>query len=62
MMSNPYARFEAEEITPAGDRCVVMLIYRKPKDGKPWHVLGVDVSKIGGGKVADNSSYVRDGR
>lgn len=41
--NNPDAHFEAEDIFAAGDRCVVRWIYRKTKEGKPWHLRGVDV-------------------
>lgn len=57
--SNPDAVFEAEETIAAGDRCVVRWIYRKTKDGKPWHLRGVDVFKVKGGKVAEKLSYVK---
>ncbi len=57
--NNPDARFEAEEIIAAGDRCVVRWIYRKTKDGKPWHLRGVDVFRVRDGKVAEKFSYVK---
>lgn len=56
---NPDARFENEEIFVVGDRCVVRWIYRKSKDGKPWHLRGVDVFKVVNGKVAEKLSYVK---
>jgi ketosteroid isomerase-like protein len=56
---NPDARFETEEIFAVGDRCVVRWIYRKSKDGKPWHLRGVDIFKIVNGKVAQKLSYVK---
>lgn len=57
--SNPDARFEAEEMIVAGNRCVVRWIYRKTKDGKPWHLRGVDVFKVENGKVAEKLAYVK---
>lgn len=57
--ANPDAVFEAEETFATGDRCVVRWIYRKTKEGKPWHLRGVDVFKVRGGKVAEKLSYVK---
>ncbi|MFZ7107094.1 MAG: nuclear transport factor 2 family protein [Bacteroidota bacterium] len=57
--ANPGAFFEAEEMIVAGDRCVVRWIYRKTKDGKPWHLRGVDVFKVENGKVAEKLAYVK---
>lgn len=57
--ANPDAFFEAEEIFASGDRCVVRWIYRKTKEGKPWHLRGVDIFKIRNGKVAEKLSYVK---
>lgn len=57
--SNPDAFFEAEDFIVAGDRCVVRWIYRKTKEGKPWHLRGVDVFRVRDGKVAEKFSYVK---
>ena len=57
--NNPDARFETEDMFVSGDRCVVRWIYRKTKDGKPWHLRGVDVFKVRDGKVAEKLSYVK---
>jgi ketosteroid isomerase-like protein len=57
--NSPDAHFEAEDIFAAGNRCTVRWIYRKTKDGKPWHLRGVDVFKIRDGKVAEKFSYVK---
>ena len=57
--ANPDAWFEAEDIFAAGDRCVVRWIYHKTKDGKPWHLRGVDVFKVKDGKVAEKLAYVK---
>ena len=56
---NPDAIFEAEETIVAEDRCVVRWVYRKARDGKPWHLRGVDVFKVKDGKVAEKLSYVK---
>ncbi|WP_028522460.1 nuclear transport factor 2 family protein [Runella limosa] len=57
--NNPDAVFEAEDIFASSDRCVVRWIYRKTKDGKPWHLRGVDVFKVRDGKVAEKLAYVK---
>ena len=58
-VANPDARFEAEETIVAGDRCTVRWIYRKTRDGKPWHLRGIDVLTVRDGKVAAKLSYVK---
>jgi len=55
----PDARFETEEIFACGDRCVVRWIYRKTKDGQPWHLRGVDLFRVRDGKVAEKLAYVK---
>jgi ketosteroid isomerase-like protein len=57
--NNPDAVFESEDVFASGDRCVVRWIYRKTKDGKPWHLRGVDVFKVRNGKVAEKLAYVK---
>lgn len=57
--ANPDAFFEAEEIFAAADRCVVRWVYRKEKEGKPWHLRGVDIFKVRDGKVAEKLAYVK---
>lgn len=57
--SNPDAYFEVEDIFAAGDRCTVRWIYRKTKEGKPWHLRGVDVFRVRAGQVAEKFSYVK---
>ena len=56
---NPDALFETEEIFATGDRCVVRWTYRKTKDGKPWHLRGVDIFKVKDGKVSEKLAYVK---
>lgn len=59
LVANADARFEAEDVVVAGDRCTVQWIYRKMRDGKPWHLRGIDVFTVRGGKVAAKLSYVK---
>ena len=56
---NPGARFEAEEIIVSGDRAVVRWVYRKIRNGQPWHLRGVDVFMVRDGKVAAKLAYVK---
>ncbi len=56
---NPGARFEAEEMIVSGDRAVVRWVYRKMRDGRPWHLRGVDVFTVREGKVAAKLAYVK---
>jgi ketosteroid isomerase-like protein len=56
---NPDAKFEAEELIVAGDRCTVRWTYRKMRDGKPWHLRGVDVLTVRDGKILAKLSYVK---
>ena len=56
---SPQARFEAEEMFAAGDRCVVRWVYHWIRDGRPGHVRGVDIFRIRNGKVAEKLSYVK---
>jgi ketosteroid isomerase-like protein len=56
---SPQARFAAEEIFAAGDRCVVRWTYHWVKEGKPGHVRGVDIFRVQDGKVAEKLSYVK---
>jgi len=56
---NPDARFEAEEMIVSGDRAVVRWVYRKMRNGQPWHIRGVDVFTVRDGKVAAKLAYVK---
>ncbi len=56
---NPDARFEAEEIIVCGDRAIVRWVYRKIRDGQPWHLRGIDVFTVRDGKVAAKLAYVK---
>lgn len=57
--ANPDAVFETEDMFAAGDRCTVRWIYRKMRNGQPWHLRGVDVFTVRDGKVAAKLSYVK---
>lgn len=57
--ANRDAYFESEEIFACDDRCTVRWIYRKTKEGKPWHLRGVDIFKVRNGKVAEKLAYVK---
>ena len=56
---NTEAVFEAEEMIVSGDRAVVRWVYRKPRNGQPWHLRGVDVFTVRAGKVAAKLAYVK---
>jgi len=57
--SNPDATFETEDAFAAGDRCVVRWVYRKVRDGQPWHVRGVDILTVTNGKLSAKRAYVK---
>jgi ketosteroid isomerase-like protein len=57
--ANPGARFDQEEIIVAGEKCVVRWVYRKTRDGRPWHLRGVDVLTVRDGKLLMKLSYVK---
>ena len=56
---NPGATFEAEDVIVSGDRAVVRWVYRKVRDGEPWHIRGADVFTVRSGKVAAKLAYVK---
>ena len=56
---NPDAQFDAEDMVIAGDRAVVLWVYRKTRNGQPWHLRGVDIFKVPEGKVAAKLAYVK---
>src|SRR5947208_3171511 len=56
---NADAAFETEELIVSGDRAVVRWVYRKLRDGEPWHLRGVDVFTVRDGKVAAKLAYVK---
>jgi ketosteroid isomerase-like protein len=57
--ANPDARFEAEDVVVAGNRVTVQWIYRKMRDGKPWHLRGMDLLTVRDGKIAAKLAYVK---
>jgi ketosteroid isomerase-like protein len=56
---NSDSTFEAEDTIVCGDRAVVCWVYRKLRNGQPWHLRGVDVFTIRDGKVAAKLAYVK---
>jgi len=56
---NPDATFEAEETIVADNRVIACWNYRKLREGKPWHIRGVDIFTVRDGKVAAKIAYVK---
>jgi ketosteroid isomerase-like protein len=56
---NADAVFETEDMIVSGDRAVVRWVYRKQRNGQPWHLRGVDVFTVRHGKVAAKLAYVK---
>jgi ketosteroid isomerase-like protein len=56
---NPDARFESEEVIVSGNRAVARWVYRKVRNGQPWHLRGVDIFTVRDGKVAAKLAYVK---
>ncbi len=56
---NTDAHFDAEDIIVSGDRAVVRWVYRKQRNGQPWHLRGVDVFTVRDGQVAAKLAYVK---
>jgi ketosteroid isomerase-like protein len=56
---NADARFEAEEVIVSGNRAVVPWVYRKMRNGQPWHIRGVDIFTVRDGKIAAKLAYVK---
>lgn len=56
---NPDAVFEAEDVIVSGDRAIVLWVYRKLRNGQPWHLRGVDVFTVRGERVAAKLAYVK---
>jgi ketosteroid isomerase-like protein len=53
--ANPSARFDEEEVSAAGDRCVVRWRY----DWGAGHVRGVDVMRLRDGRICETLGYVK---
>jgi len=56
---NTDAQFDAEEMIVSGNRAVVRWVYRKMRNGQPWHLRGVDIFTVRDGKVAAKLAYVK---
>ena len=56
---NADAVFEVEDMIVTGDRAVVRWVYRKSRNGQPWHLRGVDLFTVRDGKVAAKLAYVK---
>ncbi len=56
---NADSHFDAEEVIISGNRATVLWIYRKVRNGQPWHLRGVDVFTVRDGKVAAKLAYVK---
>jgi ketosteroid isomerase-like protein len=56
---NSDAHFDTEEIIVSGNRAVVLWVYRKMRNGQPWHIRGVDIFTVRDGKVAAKLAYVK---
>ena len=56
---NADAVFEGEDVIVSGDRAVVRWVYRKLRNGQPWHLRGVDVFTVRDGRVAAKLAYVK---
>jgi len=56
---NTDAHFDAEDVIVAGNRATVLWVYRKMRNGQPWHLRGVDVFTVRDGKVAAKLAYVK---
>jgi len=58
-LHNADARFEAEEMIVSGNRATVLWVYRKMRNGQPWHLRGVDIFTVRNGKIAAKLAYVK---
>ena len=56
---NADSHFDAEDVIVAGNRATVLWVYRKMRNGQPWHLRGVDIFTVRGGKVAAKLAYVK---
>ena len=56
---NADAVFEVEDMIVTDDRAVVRWVYRKSRNGQPWHLRGVDLFTVRDGKVAAKLAYVK---
>jgi ketosteroid isomerase-like protein len=56
---NSDAQFDAEDVIVSGNRAVVLWVYRKMRNDRPWHIRGVDIFTVRDGKVAAKLAYVK---
>jgi len=56
---NADAQFDAEEMIVSGNRATVLWVYRKMRNGQPWHLRGVDIFTVRDGKIAAKFAYVK---
>lgn len=56
---NPDATIQSRGTIVSGDRAFVRWVYRKVRNGKPWHLRGVDVFTVRDGKVAAKLAFVK---
>ena len=54
---NVDADFDAEDVIVSGTRATVL--YRRMRNGQPWHLRAVDVFTVRDGKVAAKLAYVK---
>lgn len=59
LIANPDAHLELEDAFACGDRVVARWVYRKMRQGVPWHLRGIDVFTVRAGRVAVKCSYVK---
>jgi ketosteroid isomerase-like protein len=57
--ANEGASLDTEEVVVSGDRAVVRWVYRKLRDGGPWHLRGVDLYTVRDGRISVKLSYVK---
>jgi ketosteroid isomerase-like protein len=56
---NADAKFDTEEVIVSGNKVIVRWVYRKMRNGQPWHLRGVDIFTVRDGKVAAKLAYVK---
>ena len=56
---NVAALATSEEVIVCENRATVLWVYRKMRNGQPWHLRGVDVFTVRDGKVAAKLAYVK---
>lgn len=59
MEKQPDARLDTEELVVAGEQAVLRWVYRKQRDGAPWHLRGMDLFTVRDGRVVEKLSYVK---